>query len=148
MSDSATPWTLARQAPLSLGFPTQECWSGLLFSSPGHLPDPGIEPSSPAWQAGALPLSHLVSPHPVSKETSKQPLVSCVCQSEQPEQDGRCNQISGTGGKAPFLHCPVTAQTPMWTKYSHQVKDKDHGEDEGETVEMSFSPAPLLRPYL
>ena len=36
----------------------------------------------------------------------------------------------------------------MWTKYSHQVKDKDHGEDEGETVEMSFSPAPLLRPYL
>ena len=36
----------------------------------------------------------------------------------------------------------------MRTKYSHQVKDKDHGEDEGETVEMSFSPVPLLRPYL
>ena len=36
----------------------------------------------------------------------------------------------------------------MWTKFSHQVKDKDHSEDEGETVETSFSPVPLLRPYL
>ena len=42
----ATPWTVARQVPLSMGFPRQEYWSGLPFPSPGNLPDPGIEPSS------------------------------------------------------------------------------------------------------
>ena len=44
----ATPWTVARQVPLSMGFPRQEYWSGLPFPSPGDLPDPGIEPASPA----------------------------------------------------------------------------------------------------
>ena len=44
----ATPWTVADQAPLSMGFPRQEYWSGLPFPSPGDLPDPGIEPTSPA----------------------------------------------------------------------------------------------------
>ena len=43
----ANMWTLARQAPLSMGFPRQEYWSGLPSPSPGHLPDPGIKPSSP-----------------------------------------------------------------------------------------------------
>ena len=43
-----TPWTVARQAPLSIGFPRQEYWSGLPFPSLGGLPDPGIEPASPA----------------------------------------------------------------------------------------------------
>ena len=47
-----TPWTLARQAPLSMGFFRQECWSGLPFPSPGDLPDPGIEPASPALTGG------------------------------------------------------------------------------------------------
>ena len=42
-----TPWTVARQAPLSMGFSRQEFWSGLLCPSPGDLPDPGIEPTSP-----------------------------------------------------------------------------------------------------
>ena len=44
----ATPWTVAQYSPLSLGFPQQESWSGLLFPPPGALPDPGIEPMSPA----------------------------------------------------------------------------------------------------
>ena len=43
-----TPWTVARQAPLSMGFPRQEFWSELPFPSPGDLPDPAIEPASPA----------------------------------------------------------------------------------------------------
>ena len=43
----ATPWTVAHQASLSKEFPRQEYWSGLLFPSPGDLPDPGIEPASP-----------------------------------------------------------------------------------------------------
>ena len=50
----ATPWTAAYQAPPSMGFSRQEYWSGLLFPSPGDLPNPGIEPRSPALQADAL----------------------------------------------------------------------------------------------
>ena len=49
-----TPWTVAHQAPLSMGFPKQEYWSGLPFPSPGDLPDPGIEPRSPALQVDSL----------------------------------------------------------------------------------------------
>ena len=59
VSDSfATPWTVAHQAPLSMGFPRQDYWSGLPFPSPGDLPNPGIEPVSPALQADSLPLNH------------------------------------------------------------------------------------------
>ena len=54
----ATPWTVAHQAPQSMGFPRQEYWSGLPFRPPGDLPDPGIEPESPALQLDSLPLSH------------------------------------------------------------------------------------------
>ena len=50
-----TPWTVARQAPLSMGFSRQEYWRGLPFLSPGDPPDPGIEPGSPALQADSLP---------------------------------------------------------------------------------------------
>ena len=49
-----TPWTVAHQAPLSIGFSRQKYWSGLPFPSPGDLPDPGIEPRSPTLQADAL----------------------------------------------------------------------------------------------
>ena len=48
MSNSATPWTVAQQAPLSMGFPVEEYWSGLSFPSPGDLPDSGTESASPA----------------------------------------------------------------------------------------------------
>ena len=51
----ATPWTVADQAPQSMGFSRQEYWSGLLFPSPGDLPDPGIEPRPPVLQADSLP---------------------------------------------------------------------------------------------
>ena len=56
----ATPWTTARQAPLTMGFSRQEYWSGLPFPPPGHLSDPGIKPTSlrsPALQVGSLPLT-------------------------------------------------------------------------------------------
>ena len=48
----ATPWTVAHQASLSVGFFRQEYWSGLLFPSLGDLPDPGIEPTSPTLTGG------------------------------------------------------------------------------------------------
>ena len=51
----ATPWTVARQTPLSMGLSRQEYWSGLPFPSPGDLPDPGIKPRAPALQADSLP---------------------------------------------------------------------------------------------
>ena len=49
-----TPWTVAHQAPQSMGFSRQEYWSGLPFPSPGDLPNPGIKPRSPALQVNAL----------------------------------------------------------------------------------------------
>ena len=58
----ATPWTIAHQAPLSMGFPRQEYWSGLPFPSPQHLHNPGIKPMSLAWQAYSLPLSQWGNP--------------------------------------------------------------------------------------
>ena len=50
-----TPGTVACQTPLSMGFSRQECWDELPFPSPVDHPDPGIEPRSPALQAGSLP---------------------------------------------------------------------------------------------
>ena len=51
----ATPWTVAHQAPPSMGFSRQEYWSGWPLPSPADLPKPGIEPESPALQADSLP---------------------------------------------------------------------------------------------
>ena len=59
-----TPWTVARQAPLSMGFSRQEYWSGLPFPSPGDLPDPGIKTRSPEVQADSLPSE------PLGKQTN------------------------------------------------------------------------------
>ena len=58
----ATAWTIAHHAPLSMGFSKQKYQSGFPVPSPGDLPDPEIEPTSPALQADSLPLSHQGSP--------------------------------------------------------------------------------------
>ena len=58
----ATPWTVAYQAPPSMGFSRQEYWSGLPFPSPGDLPDLGMEPRSPALEADALTSEPLGKP--------------------------------------------------------------------------------------
>ena len=63
----ATPWTVAHQAPLSMGFPRQKYWSGWPFPTPGNLSNPGIEPKSSAFQMDSLPLGHLRSPLLVSR---------------------------------------------------------------------------------
>ena len=55
----AIPWTVAHQAPLSMGFPRQQYWSELPFPAPGDLPNPGIKLTSPVLKADSLPLSHL-----------------------------------------------------------------------------------------
>ena len=69
MSSFATLWTVARQAPLPMGFPRQEYWSGLPFPSPGDLPDAGMQSVSPellAWSGGFFtngPLGKPLSVH-------------------------------------------------------------------------------------
>ena len=87
-----TPWTVAHQAPLSIAFSRQEYWRGLPFPSPGDLPDPGIEPRSPALQADSLPTELPGKPQCISVLISQfiPPLISpfavymfvlytCVC---------------------------------------------------------------------
>ena len=61
---TAIPWTIAHQAPLSMGFPRQEHWSRLPFPSPGDLPNPQINPAPYLlhWQVDSLPLSHQGNP--------------------------------------------------------------------------------------
>ena len=60
----ATPQTITRQAPLSMGFPRQEYWSGLSFPSPGNLPDPRIKPMSPALAGGFFTTEPPGKPYP------------------------------------------------------------------------------------
>ena len=62
MSNSVTLWTVAHQAPLSIGFSRREYWSGLPFPSPGDLLNPGIKPGSPALKADFLPTELPVKP--------------------------------------------------------------------------------------
>ena len=62
VSDSETLWAVALWAPLSMGFPRQEHWSGLPFPTPGNLPAQGLNPRFLRWQADSLLLCHLESP--------------------------------------------------------------------------------------
>ena len=71
------PWTVAHQAPPSMGFSKQEYWSGLPFSSPGDLLDPGIKPWSPTFQADASTSEPPGKPQLYRKAAlSKAPLVA------------------------------------------------------------------------
>ena len=63
VSNSATPWTVAQQTPLFMGFSRQEYWSGLPFPSPWDLPNPGTEPRSSSLQADSLPSEPPGKPH-------------------------------------------------------------------------------------
>ena len=79
-----TPWTVALQAPLSMGLPRQEYWSGLPRTPAGDLPNSGMEPASPAWQAGSLPLSHLGTPlyedsSHIGLGTAGSSMISIIC---------------------------------------------------------------------
>ena len=70
----ATPWAVAHQAPLSMGFPKQEYWSGLSFPSPGNLLGPGIKPASPespALQVDILLLEPSGKPMQYNKNSEK-----------------------------------------------------------------------------
>ena len=74
----STPWTVVCQGPLSMGFSRKECWSGLPFPSPGALPDPGIEPGSPALQADSLPTELWGKPHLWWRQGLTETLLPCA----------------------------------------------------------------------
>ena len=77
MSDSfAIPWTVAHQAPLSMGFPRQEYRSGLPLPSPGDLPDPEIKPTSPVSPALASRFSTTEEPPGKPKVKAKEAILS------------------------------------------------------------------------
>ena len=72
-SSFVTPWTVVHQAPLSIRFPRQDCWSELPFPSPGDLPELGSELTSPAWQGRFFPAE------PPGKPTLQQCIYRCFC---------------------------------------------------------------------
>ena len=71
-------WIVAHQAPAPMGFPRQEHWSEYSFSSPGALPDPGIEPRSPALQADSLLSATSEAPSPICKYICMYVCVACL----------------------------------------------------------------------
>ena len=79
----ATPWTVAYQAPPSMGFSRQEFWSGLPFPSPGDLPDPGIEPGSPAFQADTLTSEPPGKPLKESGKWLQLKVTSCISSQQE-----------------------------------------------------------------
>ena len=79
-------WTVAHQAPLSMGFSRQEYWSGLPFLPPEDLPDPGVKLTSPHWQADSLPLSHLGSPNLMIKRHGGNVNMNACCRVKEASQ--------------------------------------------------------------
>ena len=82
----ATPWTIAHQAPLSIGFSRKEYWSGLPYPPPGDLPHPGIEPRSPAWTGRFFTTETPGKPRRMRWGSSKKEQCKCSGQRKQPVQ--------------------------------------------------------------
>ena len=128
----ATLWTVARQAPLSMGFSRQEYWSGLPFPTPGDLPDPGIEPRFPALQADSLPSELCGKP----KIVLGFPLKSALCPSmsfhlsSSPPRAPvmtNCSSLKGLAHSPPFLYgtelsANMAAHTSHLVSFSASLK--------------------------
>ena len=74
VSNSVIPWTVTHQPPLPIEFSRPEYWSGLPFPSSGDLPNPGVEPGSPALQADSLPTELLGKPNLRVQQSDSEPL--------------------------------------------------------------------------
>ena len=132
-----TPWTVAHQAPLSMGFSRQEYQSGLPFPSPEDLPNPGIKPASleaPALQTDSFPLSHQGSPWLMRQITQTQSMTTAlmpilllgenlrVSQSPSPTRTSLSVPSSVLSPPSPplsLLHVPGLEQPPPWSS-GHQ----------------------------
>ena len=105
-----TLWTVAHQAPLSMGFSRQENWSGWPFPPPGDLPDPGIKPESPALQVDSLPLSYQGS-HIQVHGLFQFLAVSSL------------DHLFGTGRTQPLKLCPVGLGAVTWSVQKALLQD-------------------------
>ena len=103
VSDSfVTPWTVAHQAPLSMGFSRQAYWRGLPFLPPEDLLDPGVKLMTPHWQADSSPLNDLGSPNLVIKRYGGNVNVNACCQvKEANREDYILSDSSATSTTAP-----------------------------------------------
>ena len=115
----ATPWTVAYQAPPSMGFPRQEYWSGLPFPSPGDLSNPGIKPGSPALQIDALQSE----PHP--SMTTGKTIALIILDSDSKESTCQCMRCRKCGfdpwlGKIPWRR--------KWEPTPVFLPEKSHGQ--------------------
>ena len=112
-----TPWTIACQAPLFVGFPRQEYWSGLSFPPPGDLPDPGIEHVSPVSTALANGFNIMLPPGK-PKVCLVQILGKLYC--HFPEESGECLvtsisfQISRKNGIWIYMIVFLVSLPPLW----------------------------------
>ena len=106
MSDSATPWTVVHQAPLSMGFPRPEYWSGLPFPPPGELPESRLEPMSLALAGRFFTVEPLGKPHFYHPTALSASVGGQSAPIEEPET------IPRSGGQvqvAPPSHCAPSA---------------------------------------
>ena len=107
-----TPWTVALQAPLSMGIPRQEYRSRVLFPTPEDLPNPGIELESPALQVDYLPLSHLGSLS-LAVDPKINIWVQDIYLGGDPRKQWQENGRSGGKGKNPTLWCIIEQVTTV-----------------------------------
>ena len=95
----AIPWIVAHQVPLSMGFPKQECWSGLPIPSPGDFSNPGIEPGSLALGIEALscepPGNHIPLGNSKLKKKKQKQAATMTCLSEWPAFKGLTTPNAG-----------------------------------------------------
>ena len=107
-----------------MGFSRQEYWSGLLFPSPGDLPDPGIKPGSPALQADSLPLSHQGSPQKVYAEQNVVSAPSVKGKGDTPPSNHNIiNNIEGRGNLG-YDHCSFCLEGTGWGPSSWMPRDE------------------------
>ena len=113
-----TLWTIAHQAPLSMGFSREEYWSGLPFPSLRDLPDPGIKPVSLIflhWQVGSLPVGPPGKPQKNNKHKWKCNEGGLPQPPETRDRCYGCYQNTGGNGKLPVLSTGLTD----WTRITH-----------------------------
>ena len=132
----ATQWTVAHQAPPSMGFSRQEYWSGVPFPSPGDLPDPGIEPRSSAWQADALTSEPPGKPMP-SHMTTLLKTVKCTLPPSLP--------LTFLISFFPLQHLPLSNLLRIIFIYCRSPQG-DHRFQEGKEFDLFCSVLYLQRP--
>ena len=114
----ATPCNVAYQAPLSMGFSRPEYWSGLPFPSPGDLPNPGIEPGSPALQADTLPSE------PPGKSVITLKLIFYIGYPKYVDDCGEYVRAVAKNGQTRWQVCIGVVFS--WLLFSHEKGSKDH----------------------